>query len=151
MTAEKNNDQLTMCPRCNCDGCYVTPINETKNNYFCWGCGFQTNDLMKEGEFDFEAFEEALPELYKDLKNADSEGRIWYPISINIPNKGTVFISGPDTLTAVWSAIKVIPLTEEEKQEPKYRGMTHKSDAKSLKHFGYDFIEACDYIELFEQ
>ena len=47
------NDKLTTCPLCECDGCYVTPINETAYNYFCWGCGFQTNDLMKEGEFDF--------------------------------------------------------------------------------------------------
>jgi hypothetical protein len=104
---------------------------------------------MKEGEFDFTAFEETLPELYKDVKYVDQESRVWYPISVNLPDKGTVFLNGPDTFTAVWSAIKVIPLTEEEKQEPKYKGLTYKSDAKSLKHFGYDFIEACDYIGLF--
>ena len=145
------NDKLTICPLCGCDGCYVTPINETKNNYFCWGCGFQTNDLMKEGEFDFEAYEETLPELYKDIKGKDDENRVWYPVSINLSDKGTVFLNGTDVSNVHWSAIKVIPLTEEEKQEPKYKGLTYKSDAKSLQHFGDDFIEACDYIGIFEK
>lgn len=62
-----NNDSLGLCPKCSCDGCYITPINEAKNAYFCFGCGFQTNDLMVEGEFDFEQYEETLPELYKDI------------------------------------------------------------------------------------
>ena len=142
-------DKLEICPKCQCDGCYITPVNETKNNYFCWGCGFQTNDLMKEGEFDFDAFEEALPELYKDVKYKDEEGRVWYPISINISDKGTVFLNGKTAENTFWSAIKVILLTEEEKKQPKYKGLEYKSDAKSLKDFGNDFIEACDYIGLF--
>ena len=142
-------DKLEICPKCKCDGCYITPVNETKNNYFCWGCGFQTNDLIKEGEFDFEAYEETLPELYKDVKYKDKEGRVWYPISINIPDKGTVFLNGKTAENTFWSAIKVISLTEEEKKQPKYKGLNHKSDAKSLKEFGNDFIEACDYIGLF--
>lgn len=143
------NDKLDICPKCGCDGCYITPINETKNNYFCWGCGFQTNDLMKEGEFSFEAFEETLPELYKDVKSTDGEGRVWYPISLNIADKGTVFLNGKTSEDTFWSAIKVISLTEEEKKEPKYKGLSYKSDPKSLQHFGKDFIEACDYIGLF--
>ena len=143
------NDKLDICPKCGCDGCYITPINETKNNYFCWGCGFQTNDLMKEGEFDFTAFEETLPELYKDVKYVDQEGRVWYPISINLLDKGTVFLNGTSAEDIKWSAIKVVELTEEEKKEPKYKGLTFKSDAKSLQDFGEDFIEACDYIGLF--
>jgi len=142
-------DEMAICPKCECDGCYKTPINETKFNYFCWGCGYQTNDLMKEGEFDFEKFEEVLPELYKDAKYKDDESRIWYPISLNITDKGTVFLNGKSVDIAEWSAIKVIELTEEEKQQPKYKGLTYKSDAKSLKGFGNDFIEACDYIKLF--
>lgn len=144
-------DKMSICPKCGCDGCYVTPINETKNNYFCWGCGFQTNDLMVEGEFNFEQYEETIPELYKDIKYIDGEKRVWYPISINLPDKGTVFLSGKSTEEVQWSAIKVVPLTEEEKKQPKYRNLTYKSDAKSLKHFGNDFIEACDYMGMFDK
>ena len=143
------NDEMIICPKCGCDGCYKTPINETKFNYFCWGCGFQTNDLITEGEFDIEAYEETLPELYKDVKYIDEEKRIWYPISINIPDKGTVFLNGKTSENTFWSAIKVVSLSEEEKQQPKYKGLEYKSDAKSLKEFGNDFIEACDYIGLF--
>jgi len=144
------NDQMGICPKCGCDGCYITPINETKNNYFSWCCGFQTNDLMKEGEFDFVAFEETLPELYKDIKYTDSEGRVWYPIVINLEDKGTVFLNGKSADAVEWSAIKVIELSQKEKEEPKYKNLTYKSDAKSLKNFGTDFIEACSYINLFD-
>jgi hypothetical protein len=143
------NDKLDICPKCGCDGCYVTPINETKFNYFCWGCGFQTNDLMKEGDFDFEAYEEVIPELYKDAKHTDEQGRVWYPIVINIEDRGTVFLNGKDLETAEWSAIRVVELTEEEKAQPKFKDKKYKSDAKSLKSFGNDFIEACDYLGIF--
>lgn len=142
-------DQLSICPKCGCDGCYVAPLNETKNTYLCWGCGYQTNDLMIEGEFNFEEFEETLPELYKDVKYVDSSGRVWYPVVINAPTKGVVFLFGTEAVNTRWAAIKEAPLTESEKKEPKYKGFTHKSDAKTLKYFGNDFIEACDYIEFF--
>jgi hypothetical protein len=143
-------DQLSTCPKCGCDGCYIAPINETKSTYFCWGCGFQTNDLMKEGEFDFAGYEETLPELYKDIKYVDSEKRVWYPAVMNVEEKGTVFLNGKSAEEVQWSAIKTVSLTEEEKQQPKYKGKAYKSDAKSLKSFGNDFIEAVDYIGLFE-
>jgi hypothetical protein len=68
---------------------------------------------MKEGEFDFTAYEETLPELYKDVKYKDSENRVWYPISINIPDKGTVFLNGKSAENTFWSAIKVAELTED--------------------------------------
>ena len=145
------NDKLDICPLCSCDACYITPINETKFNYFCWGCGFQTNDLMIEGEFDFKAYEETLPELYIAIAETDSESRVWYPISINLPDKGTIFLNGTSEEDVQWSGIKVVELTEEEKKEPKYKGLTYKSDAKSLKGFGLDFIEACDYVGLFDK
>ena len=142
-------DAMIICPKCGLDGCYKTPINETKFNYFSWCCGFQTNDLMKEGEFDFVGYEETLPYLYKDIKHTDEESRVWYPISINIPDRGTVFLNGKSKEDVQWSAIKVLELTEEEKQQPKYKGLTYKSDAKSLQSFGNDFIEAVDYIGMF--
>ncbi len=145
-----NQDNLSVCPKCKCDGCYVVPINETKNSYYCWGCGFQTNDLMVEGIFDFEAYEEVIPELYKDIKYKDEEDRVWYPIAVNLEAKGTVFLNGKSADDVQWAAIKAIALTEEEQKQPKYKGASYKSDAKSLKSFGNDFIEACDYIGLFE-
>ena len=105
---------------------------------------------MIEGEFDIEAYEETLPELYKDIKYVDDKKRIWYPITVSNATKGTVFLNGKSAEDVEWAAIKAVPLTEEEQKQPKYKGASHKSDAKSLKGFGDDFIEACDYIGLFE-
>jgi Zn ribbon nucleic-acid-binding protein len=144
-------DQLTTCPKCKAeDACYITPINEFHNVYACFGCGFTTSDLMREGEFDFEQYEVEFPELYKDIKYVDEETRVWYPQVINIENQGTVFANGSSAEDWEWSAIKSIELTEEEKATPKFKGKTHKSDSTSIKGFESDFFEACDYIELFE-
>jgi hypothetical protein len=105
---------------------------------------------MREGEFDFEQYEEEMPELYKDLKYTDEEGRVWYPQVINIEDKGTVFANGGSKEDWQWSGIKTIELTEEEKELPKFKGKTHKSDSASLQGFETDFFEACDYIGLFD-
>lgn len=144
-------DKIIDCPNCGEKACcYQTFINEFHSSYACFGCGFTTNDLMRQGEFNFEEFESTLPELYKDLKKSDSEGRIWYPQAINILEKGTVFANGKNKHSWQWSAIKTIKLTEEEKESPKFKGQFYKSDSKSLKNFGADFIEACDYIGFFD-
>lgn len=143
-------DALVICPLCGRDGCYKTPINETAFAYFGWCCGFQTNDLMKKGEFLFEEYEKNLPELHKDAKTEDSESRVWYPVSINMPEKGTVFLNGKNLEEAHWAAIKTVPLSKEEMAMPKYKNQTFKSDASTLKSFGGDFIEACDYVGVFD-
>lgn len=145
-----NADQLTICPKCGSDACYKLPINETAFSYWCFGCGAHTTDLQKMGEIDLEQFESALPELYKDVKFVDEENRIWYPITINIASKGTVFLNGKSSTALDWCAIKVRELTEEERVELSNKGLTHKSDASTMKMFGSDFIEALDYINFFE-
>lgn len=143
------SDELITCPNCGSDACYSKPINETKNAYSCYGCGFRSNDLLVEGEYDAEAFEEDFPYLYKDIKSVDSKGRVWYPNVINIPEKGTVFINGKSADSWGWAAIKVRPLTEEEKNQLSNKGMEYKSDSSTLKNFGKDYIEALDYIGYF--
>ena len=144
-------DKLIDCPLCSEKAaCYEVPINEFHNSCICFGCGFTTNDLMQEGEFNFEEFESSLPELYKDIKKTDSKNRVWYPQAINISGKGTVFAKGPNKDHWQWSAIKSVELTEEEKTLPKFKNQTHKSDSLSLQDFGKDFIEACDYIGFFD-
>ena len=143
-------DKIIDCPNCEEKaGCYQTQINEFHNSYACFGCGFTTNDLMIEGEFDFDKFESTLPELYKDLKKVDSSHRVWYPQAINITEKGTVFANGKSKDQWQWSAIKTIQLTEEEKSNPRFKNQAYKSDSKTLQNFGSDFIEACDYIGFF--
>ena len=147
-------DKLSTCPRCTSDACYITPVNELKNNYYCFGCGYQTNDLMVENEFDFELYEEALPELYKDIKSVDELKRVWYPITINIQEKGTVFANGSNVENWNWSGVLSTEVSEEEKGKFKMPGTenfyTHKTDIKTMKSFPKeDFIEALDYIGFF--
>lgn len=146
-----NNDALSTCPKCNSDACYKLPISETAFSYYCFGCGYQTNDLIKVGEFDFVSYEETLPELYKDLKFIDSENRAWYPISVNLSAKGTVFMNGKTKDTAEWCAVKVRELTEDERLQLSNTNIAYKSDTSTMKMFGNDFIEALDYINFFEQ
>jgi len=142
-----NNDNLIDCPLCGEKaGCYSIKINETKNSYLCLGCGHQSSDLMKEGEYDVESYEMEMPELYKDMKKVDSEGRVWYPSVVNIQEKGTVFMNGTSKDDARWSAIRNVELTEEDKQKPIFKGKTHKSDSSSLKDFGNDYLSALEHI-----
>jgi hypothetical protein len=143
-------DKLIDCPLCKEKAsCYCSPLNEKHLAYSCFGCGYSSNDLMKDNEFDIEQFEETLPELYKDLKKVDDKGRYWYPQAINIVGKGTVFANGKTNNSWQWSAIKSVALTEEEKKQPKFKNQTHKSDSSTLKSFEKDFIEALDYIGFF--
>ena len=143
-------EELIICPLCGSDACYKTPINEKHFSYFCFGGGHQTNDLMKVGEFNFEEYEETLPELYKDLKQIDSEDRAWYPVAINLPEKGTVFINGTSVENWQWCVIKTRELTEEESKSLVNKGINYKSDTSTMKHFEKEFIEALDYIGFFE-
>jgi len=147
-------DKLDICPKCGGDACYITPVNEHKDNYYCFGCGFQTNDLMVENEYDFELYEETLPELYKDIKYKDELNRIWYPITINIQEKGTVFANGNNKDNWTWAGALAVEVSEDEKGKFKIPGTnefyTHKTDIKSLKNFPQnDFIEALDYVNYF--
>jgi hypothetical protein len=140
-------DKLTDCPLCNQLGAvYTTPINEFHSSYLCLGCGFCSNDLMREGEFDFEQYESELPQLYIDAKRVDSDGKVWYPNTVNIPEKGTVFLNGPSVEESKWSAIRSVKLTKEEKKNPKFKGKTHKSDSNTLQDFDGDYLDALEYI-----
>lgn len=105
---------------------------------------------MKVEDLDFEAYEATMPELHKDMKHIDTEHRVWYPITMNLPTKGTVFLGGKSMEYAEWTAIKVRPLTEEEQKHLSNKDITHKSDSSTLKTFGKDFIEALDYINFFD-
>jgi len=148
-------DSLSICSKCGGDACYVTPMNAENNNYFCFGCGFQTNDFMIMGQFDFETYEETLPELYKDIKVSDGDKRVWYPITINIEDKGTVFSKGTTLLDWQWAGVKVKEVSKEEQDKFKIPGTDksykYKTDMKTMKEFGQrSFMDALEYIGFFK-
>ena len=148
-------DNLTTCPRCGSDACYVQEVNHEIKNYMCYGCGFITNSLMKKGEEFFESQMETLPELYKELMGEDENTElIWMPNTINLPNKGMVFADGKNGSNWAWAAVKAIPMPKEEQEKFKAKGKNFKfkMDMENLKHYPEgDFMEALEYIGVFEK
>ena len=147
-----NADKLTICPRCGSDACYVTEVNDKINNYFCYGCGFQSNTLMKEGEQIMEEQMELLPELYKDLKYEDEDGQTWFPSTVNLPTQGMVFANGSTISNWKWAAVKSVEVKEEEKEKYPKPGKKdeyyeHRMDMSTMKQFEErDYMEALSYI-----
>lgn len=148
----KGTDKLSICPRCGSDACYVTEVNQDISNHFCYGCGFQSNTLMREGELIMEEQMEILPELYKDLKHEDKEGQVWFPSTINLPDKGMVFANGSSIKNWKWAAVKSIKVTEEEKTKYPIPGKKNKyyknrMDMTTMKMFEErNYMEALSYI-----
>ena len=148
-------DNLTTCDRCGSDACYVQEVNNEIKLYQCYGCGFVANSLMARDSQFLEEQMETLPELYKELMGEDEDtGLVWMPNTVNIPNKGMVFADGPNAMNWRWAAVKAIPMPKEEKAKfaEKGKDFDFKMDMTTLKHFEErDFIEALDYIGVFEK
>ena len=150
-------DNLITCPRCGSDACYVQEVNQDIKNYQCYGCGFITNSLMKQGSQFFDEQIELLPNLYKELMGEDEEGLIWMPATINLPSQGMVFANGTSGENWKWAAVQSVPVKEEEKEKYPIPGKPgefyeQRMDMETLKEFKEkDFIEALDYIGVFSQ
>jgi len=147
-------DNLINCLKCSSDACYVEEINQDIKTYMCYGCGFISNSLMKEGETFLEEQVSILPELYKDLLFTDNEGKVWMPSTINVPNKGMVFANGNSIRNWKWAAVKSVPVTQEEQSKypiPGKPGQFYKNrmDMSTMKEFGErDFMDALTYIDV---
>ena len=145
-------DNLIVCDRCGSDACYVQEVNQSIKNYMCYGCGFQTNSLMKKDEVFFEEQMETLPNLYKELMGEDYEGKIWMPSTVNLPEKGMVFANGPNASDWKWGAVKAVPVKDEDKEKypiPGKPGEFYKKrmDMENGKSFEErDYMEALSYI-----
>lgn len=139
-------DNLIKCSHCDSDACYVDEVNIDIKTYFCYGCGFQTNSLMKEGEEFYTQQIEFLPELYKALLYNDGE-KIWMPSAVNVPDKGMVFANGSSSFSWKWAAVKAIPLQEGDKKIKE--NQTHKMDMSNKQEFPErEFMDALSYIGL---
>ena len=145
-------DNLIICSKCNSDACYVEEINQDIKTYFCYGCGFQSNSLMKENSEFINQQTETLPELYKDLFFKDKNGMIWVPSIINLPQQGMIFANGTNSNEWKWSAVKAVPVIEEEKTKypiPGKEGQFYewRMDMTTISHFDErGFIDALSYI-----
>jgi hypothetical protein len=145
-------DNLEICPHCGSDACYVVENSPTIKTYSCFGCGFTTNSLMKEGEEFFEQQLEILPELYKDIMYIDENGLNWMPTTISLPQQGMVFYNGTTKENAKWAAVLAIEVKEEEKEKYPIKGKPgeyHKwrMDMTNMKEFEMrEFMDALTFI-----
>jgi len=143
-------ETMVICPHCGGNACYEQQINEEVTTHFCFGCGFTSSTLMQTDSKLVKDTLENSPELYKDLLYTDDLGKVWLPATITLPGKGMVFLDGTSKDNWMWSAVKAIEITEEEKANfPK--GQTHKMDMKNAQMFGQrDFMDALEVIGFFD-
>lgn len=141
-----NFDELKDCSRCSSDACYIQEVTKDITLEMCYGCGFLSNSLMKQGNAFFKEQMEVLPELYKALLDEEEDtGKIWMPSTVNVEDKGMIFADGTGRDNWRWGAVKSIPVTEEESE--KYKGKKYRPDMSTIKHFEErDYIEALSYI-----
>ena len=151
-----SKDKLTTCPRCGSDACYDNQESPNLINRMCYGCGFMTHNYMKEDSEFLQEQLEVLPELYKDLIFIDDNGYHWMPSTVNLPDKGMVYVNGKNTKEWKWTAVPTTEVSEEDKERFPIKGQpgkyhTHKMDHSLAKHFAErDYMEALDYIGVFK-
>ena len=143
-----NFDELKECSRCGSDACYVQEVTKDIIIELCYGCGFQSNSVMKVGSQFLEEQMEVLPELYKALLDEEEDtGKVWMPSTINIEDKVMIFADGTSRNNWRWGAVKAVPVTEEESE--KYKGKKYRPDMSTIKHFEErDYMEALSYINV---
>lgn len=145
-------DNLITCPCCGSDACYHSLNEEGKFTKMCMTCGFTTGDQMIEGDQYVTNVLENTAQLVKDLSQPH-EGYVWYPIVINIPDKGMIF---PEWNKRVkdwyWASVRSKEVLEEEKNKypnPQIPGEYHKYrvDMETLARYDkYEFMDALEYI-----
>ena len=146
-----NKDQLTTCRRCSGNACYEQQVTEEVTTWMCMGCGFSTSSELKGESSLVKSTIETAPELYKDIVTIDSQGYRWFPSTITLPGQGMVFVDGTSKNDWVWSGVKAIEITEEDRKVKEYpQGQTHKMDMANGQKFAQkDFMDALEYIGFF--
>ena len=127
------NDNLVKCHCCGAEMCYEYHYTQYIK-WMCFNCGYgSTSHMVQDSDFVKKA-KESLPELIKDLEIIDEEGFVWYPSTINIPEKGMLFPNGGNKDSWVWTVAPLVLIKEEEKARfPK--NQTHKIDMSQMEHF----------------
>ena len=151
-------DKLVICKRCGSDACYETTLDPEDNKaWMCYGCGFSSNSHYVNGSEVLKQADEKMPELYKDLTFVDGDNLVWYPTTVNMPEKGMVFLDGTTKDTYRWAGVLATEVKEDEKTKFPIPGVegeyyTKKMDMTTIKYFDKkDFMEALDYVGIFDK
>jgi hypothetical protein len=126
-------ESLITCLKCGGDACSEIS-NGVVTIWICMGCGFTSNNTIT--DTNVEEMEATLPELYKDLKFKDKEGKYWYPNSVILDDKSMVFAEGTNVQDWMWSAVQA---------------KDGKTDMTTKKVFQInEFMDALEYIDYFK-
>ena len=126
-------DNLVKCPHCEAEMCYEYH-NPHYIQWMCFNCGYgSTSHMVKDSDF-VKSSKEVLPELIKDLEFTDENDFVWYPSTINVPEKGILFPNGNNKDNWMWAVAPLTLIKKEEKSRfPKKQ--THKVDLNNMQYF----------------
>jgi len=126
-------ESLITCLKCGGDACSEIS-NGVVTIWICMGCGFTSNNTITDANVT--EMEATLPELYKDLRFKDKEGKYWYPNSVILDDKSMVFAEGTNVQDWMWSAVQA---------------KDGKTDMTTKKEFQiHEFMDALEYIDYFK-
>ena len=126
-------ESFITCPKCGGDACSEI-TNGVVTIWICMGCGFTSNNTITDANVT--EMEATLPELYKDLRFKDKEGKYWYPNSVILDDKSMVFAEGTNVQDWMWSAVQA---------------KEGKTDMTTKKEFQiHEFMDALEYIDYFK-
>jgi len=126
-------ESLITCLKCGGDACSEI-TNEVVTIWICMGCGFTSNNTITDANVT--EMEATLPELYKDLRFKDKDGKYWYPNSVILDDKSMVFAEGTNVQDWMWSAVQA---------------KDGKTDMTTKKEFQiHEFMDALEYIDYFK-
>jgi hypothetical protein len=63
----------------------------------------------------------SFQELYKDLTFIDDNGYHWIPSTVNLPDKGMVYVNGTNKDNWKWTAVPAVEIPEDEKTLNSYK------------------------------
>ena len=126
-------ESLTTCLKCGGNAC--SEITDGRIViWICMGCGFTSNNTITDANVT--EMEATLPELYKDLRFKDKDGKYWYPNSVILDNKSMVFAEGTNVQDWMWTAVQA---------------KDGKTDMTTKKEFQiHEFMDALEYIDYFK-
>lgn len=126
-------ESLITCLKCGGDACSEI-TNGVVTIWICMGCGFTSNNTIT--DTNVTEMEATLPELYKDLRFKDKEGKYWYPNSVILEDKSMVFAEGTNVQDWMWTAVQA---------------KDGKTDMTTKKEFQiHEFMDALEYIDYFK-
>ena len=126
-------ESLITCLKCGGDACSEIS-NGVVTIWICMGCGFTSNNTITDANVT--EMEATLPELYKDLRFKDKEGKYWYPNNVILDDKSMVFAEGTNVQDWMWTAVQA---------------KDGKTDMATKKEFQiHEFMDALEYIDYFK-